>query len=215
MSLKDRLLASPLAYRLLQAPFADRKLGPVLAGNDLRRVRRVLDVGCGPGTNARHFQHAAYLGLDLNPRYIEAARRRFKGEFVVADVTRYSVEAQERFDFILVNSLLHHLDDDGTRRVLSHLGSLLTTDGHVHVLDLVEPERPGIARTLARWDRGHHARPLGRWRELFGEVFEEVAFQPYALPLLGQPLWNMVYFKGCARSEGRASRTRATTGDAP
>jgi SAM-dependent methyltransferase len=206
MGLKDRLLASPLAYRLWQAPFADRKLAPVLACNDLQRVRRVLDVGCGPGTNARYFAHASYLGLDFNAQYIEAARRRFKGDFVVADVTSYSVEASARFDFILVNSLLHHLGDDGTRRVLSHLGKLLTADGHVHVLDLVEPEQAGLARTLARWDRGGHARPLGRWRELLGEHFEPVSLQPYTLELLGRPAWHMVYFKG---------RARGTVGGAP
>lgn len=199
MALKNRLLASPLAYRLWQAPFAERKLAPVLACNDLQQVRRVLDVGCGPGTNASHFQHTTYLGLDLNPKYIDAARRTFKGDFQVADVTRGQVASAGRFDFILVNSLLHHLGDEETRLLLSSLAPLLASDGHVHVLDLVLPERAGLARTLARWDRGHHARPLGRWGELFREHFEQVVFQPYALRVLGQPLWNMVYFKGRAR----------------
>lgn len=199
MALKNRLLASPLAYRLWQAPFAERKLAPVLACNDLQRVRRVLDVGCGPGTNARHFQHTSYLGLDLNPKYIDAARRTFKGDFEVADVTSGQVASAGRFDFILVNSLLHHLGDEETRLLLSSLATLLASDGHVHVLDLVQPEHAGIARTLARWDRGRHPRPLGRWGELFREHFEQVVFQPYALRVLGQPLWNMVYFKGRAR----------------
>jgi SAM-dependent methyltransferase len=199
MSLKDTILESPIVYRLWQAPFAVRKLAPVLAGNDLREARRVLDVGCGPGTSAPHFQHAYYLGLDFNPHYITHARRRHQGDFVVADVTTYEAEPGARFDFILVNSILHHLDDAGSERILTHLNTLLTPDGHVHILELVEPEKPGIARTLAGWDRGRFARPLERWRELFRRDFETVVFQPYPLSAFGVPLWNMIYFKGRAK----------------
>jgi SAM-dependent methyltransferase len=198
MSLKDTILESPIVYRLWQAPFADRKFAPVLAHNDLREVRRVLDVGCGPGTNAPHFQHAYYLGLDFNPDYIANARRQHQGDFVVADVTTYEVEPGARFDFILVNSILHHIDDAGTERILAHLNRLLTPQGHVHLLELVEPEKRGIARQLARWDRGRFARPLERWRELFQRHFEIVVFQPYPLSAFGVPLWNMIYCKGRA-----------------
>ena len=51
----ERLLEQPLSYRLWQAPFAEAKFEPVRRHNDLGRVRRVLDVGCGPGTNTHHF----------------------------------------------------------------------------------------------------------------------------------------------------------------
>jgi SAM-dependent methyltransferase len=205
VALKDRLLETSLAYRLWQGPFAERKLAPVLAANDLRTLRRVLDVGCGPGTNATHFEHTDYLGLDLNPRYIESARRSFRGRFEVADATTYAGEPTDRFDFILVNSLLHHLDDQGAARVLSSLAGRLAPGGHVHVLDLILPDRAGLARTLARWDRGHHARPLERWRTLFGAHFDEVLLEPYALTALSVPLWNMVYFKGRARGGASGS----------
>jgi SAM-dependent methyltransferase len=199
MSLKDALLERSLVYRAWQAPFAERKLAPLRAHNDLSRIRRVLDVGCGPGTNAPHFAHADYLGIDLNPRYVEDARRRHGRTFVAADVTEYRVDPAERFDFILVNSLFHHLDDAGTRRVLAHLAELLTDDGHVHVLDLVLPERATISRKLAEWDRGEHPRPLAAWRRLFEESFQTAVFEPYPLGALGVELWSMVYFKGRAR----------------
>ena len=200
MSFKERLLEIPLTYRLWQAPFARPKLAPVLASNDLGRVHRVLDVGCGPGTNAALFQHAEYLGLDFNPAYIASARRRFKGRFVVADVTTYSAETEERFDFILVNSVLHHVGDADAALVLSSLERLLSPDGHVHVLDLVLPDHACLARTMARWDRGHHARSLERWTALFEAHFDLVRFQPYGITALGARLWNMVYFDGRARS---------------
>jgi SAM-dependent methyltransferase len=188
-----------IAYRVWQAPFAERKLAPLMAHNDVSRARRVLDVGCGPGTNTHHFAGADYLGIDFNPAYIESARRRHGRKFVVADVTSYQVPNDERFDLILANSLFHHIDSASTSRILSHLATLLSDDGHIHVFDLVLPSRPSVSRFLARADRGEHPRPLEEWRELFTAAFEPVVFEPYRLGTAGVTLWNMVYFKGRAR----------------
>jgi SAM-dependent methyltransferase len=194
-----RVMENTLAYRVWQAPFAERKLQPLFAHNDVSRARRVLDVGCGPGTNTAMFEHADYLGIDFNPAYIENARQRYGREFVVADVTKYEVAPDRRFDFILANSLFHHIDTASTRRILAHLATLLSDDGYVHVFDLVLPKQPSVARFLAQADRGGYPRALEEWRELFTASFEPVAFEPYPLGLAGMTLWNMVYFKGRAR----------------
>ncbi|HEV3275386.1 MAG TPA: class I SAM-dependent methyltransferase [Terriglobia bacterium] len=196
MGLSERIIEHELPYRLWQAPFAEDKFSPVLAHNDLARVRRVLDVGCGPGTNTHHFMGADYLGLDCNRHYIESARRRHRRNFVVADVTCYQADVGERFDFILVNSFLHHIDTPNARRILAHLSGLLAEDGHVHILELVLPNRLSPARFLARMDRGEFPRPIEEWRAMFSQSFEPICFEPYPLKALGTTLWNMVYFKG-------------------
>lgn len=192
-----RLLEIPWVYRAWQAPFAEQKLSVLWRHNDPAGVRRVLDVGCGPGTNAPHFRHAEYLGVDINPAYVAQARSRWNMDFQVADVTRWRPE-DGGYDFILVNSLFHHLDDDATHGLLAHLPKLLAPGGHVHVLDLVLPQRISPARLLARMDRGDHPRPPDRWRDIFTRHFREEAFVPYDLGVPGIPLWKMVYFKGSA-----------------
>jgi len=194
------VMENVLAYRLWQAPFAERKLEPLLRRGEIASARRVLDVGCGPGTNARHFAGVEYLGIDHNPGYIASARRRFGDRFAVADVRGDFAGAAAGFDFILVNSLFHHIATEDTRRILARLANLLTDRGHVHILDLVMPDRPGLSRLLARWDRGDFPRPLESWRALFEEAFEPVIFEPYPLGALGMTLWSMVYFKGKKRS---------------
>ena len=196
---RDRILESPIVYRAWQAPFAARKLEPVLRHNDMARVRRVLDLACGPGTNTPWFEGVDYVGVDINPAYIATARARYGRTFITADITQYRHEDGESFDFILLNSFLHHLADDDVRRILAHAATLLSDDGHVHVLDLILPERPSLARALARADRGEHPRPLEAWRALLQEFFAPVLFEPYSLDVVGVPAWRMLYFKGKAR----------------
>ena len=199
MALMTHLLERTLIYNLWQAPFAAEKVAPVLAHNDLRDVRRVLDVGCGPGTNTPLFTHTDYLGIDINKDYIVHARRKYKRPFVAADVTKYK-DTPGTFDFILINSFLHHLNDVDSKRVLSCAAARLSKGGHLHILELVSPQDRSIAQLLANWDRGKYSRPLEEWKALFEEHLEVILFEPYPLRLLGITLWNMVYCKGRAKA---------------
>lgn len=201
MSFKERILENPLVFRLVQAPFTEKKLAPILAHNDLHAIRRVLDVGCGPGTNTALFAGVDYTGMDINPAYIRQARRRFQRNFVVADVTKYRVSPSERYDFILVNSLLHHLPDHAVRELLQHLSTLLTREGNIHILELVLPEQPFFARKMAQWDRGKYARPLSDWESLFHSAFQAVVVEPYSVQVAGLQSLSMIYFKGSPLSD--------------
>jgi len=194
------VMEHPVIYWAWQAPFVKAKFAPIMRNNDMTTVRRVLDVGCGPGTNARMFQGRNYVGLDFNSRYIQMARKNYPGTFLVEDARTYTAAPDERYEFILLNSLLHHIETSDVRRMLSQLAGQLTPDGHIHILDLVLPDQPSIARHLARSDRGDFPRPLDTWRDLFSESFEPVVFEPYSVGCCGCELWNMIYFKGKARS---------------
>jgi trans-aconitate methyltransferase len=199
MSVLNYLLEQTAVYSLWQAPFATAKLAPLLAHNRVEKAQRVLDVGCGPGTNTPLFAHAEYLGIDINPRYIAHAQRKYKRAFVVADVSSYDQAPANGYDFILVNSFLHHLDTPATTEILQRLKSWLSTDGHIHLLELVLPGDRSIAQLFARADRGKFARPLEEWRRIFEAHLEIVVFEPYPLKGMGATLWNMVYCKGRAK----------------
>lgn len=198
MSLTETLLEQPLVYRLWQAPFVAQKFAPVLAHNDMSRVNRVLDVACGPGTNSRQFAHTTYLGIDINSSYIESARRRYGRDFVAADARTYRTTPENRFDFILVNSFLHHINTRDVVELLSHLRTLLTDDGCVHILELVLPPPRSIARFLADSDRGKFVRPLEEWKSIFTGIFHPIVLETYPLTGAGITLWEMLYFKGRA-----------------
>jgi SAM-dependent methyltransferase len=192
----ERVMEQPWAYRLWQAPFADRKFAPVQRYLDRHPPRRVLDVGCGPGTNAARFGSAEYVGIDINEKYLALGRSSHRGTFLQADLATADLSHLGRFDVILVNSFLHHLPDEAVDAILSRLGALLTPDGRVHILELVRPEKHNMARLMAALDRGRYARSLTAWQTRFDRHFTPVLMQPY---MLGGILWAMVYFQGGAR----------------
>lgn len=195
MNASDRLLEKNWVYRLWQRPFAGSKWAPITHHNDLSQATRVLDVGCGPGTNTRYFLDKDYLGIDINENYIAYAKEKYGKSFEAADVTQWQ-SPEGRFDFILLNSFLHHLDDEGCRGVLQSLQGLLEESGSIHILDLVLPDKMSVARWLAQADRGGYARSLDRWQALLSSYFEPTLFAPYSMSVLGVDLWKMVYFRG-------------------
>ena len=201
MRLTEALLERTWVYRLWQAPFAAQKFTPVLAHNDLTQVCHVLDVGCGPGTNSEQFSHTRYLGIDINERYIQAARRRYGLDFIAADACTYRAAPGDSFDFILVNSFLHHLAAEDVVELLSHLRTLLVDDGSIHILEPVLPSAGSIAYLLARADRGKFVRRLEEWKSIFTSLFHTVVFEPYTLKGARITLWNMLYFKGSASTQ--------------
>jgi len=196
MKVIDSVMKWPFVYRIWMATHSDQKFAPILAHNNLRHVRRVLDVGCGPGTNAAQFSANDYLGIDWNARYICRAENRYDRKFAVCDVTTLQVPSEERFDFILVNSLLHHIDINSTKRLLMHLSKLLTEDGYVHIIELILPSHFSLPWILAKADRGEFPRTFGEWNSIFNEFFEEVVFEPFDVGFLGISFWKLVYFKG-------------------
>jgi SAM-dependent methyltransferase len=195
-SVFDRVMEQPWVYRLWQAPFADHKFEPVQRYLDRKPARRVLDVGCGPGTNAPRFGGAEYVGIDINEQYLEVGRARHPGTFVQADLSTADLSHLGTFDVVLVNSFLHHLTDEGVEHVLCRIPRLLATDGRVHILELVLPDKLSVAGVMARLDRGRYARSVERWQTMFERHFEPLVVQPY---MLGKCLWAMLYFQGKAR----------------
>ena len=81
------------------------------------RGLRVLEIGCGLGTDGAQFAKAGadYTGVDLTDAAIELARKRFelfglKGEFRVADAENLEFP-DESFDVVYSHGVLHHTPD--------------------------------------------------------------------------------------------------------
>ncbi len=90
-----------LVYRVWQAPFAERKFAPIRAHNDLTPFAGSSMWGVVPARIRITFAKADYLGIDINPAYIEAARRRTGRQFVAADATTFYRRSRRAIRFHL------------------------------------------------------------------------------------------------------------------
>jgi trans-aconitate methyltransferase len=129
--------------------------------------KSALDIGCGPGSNAALFKGWDYLGIDFNEDYIERARTKFSDlKFEVANATEF--ESDRRFAVILVNSLMHHLDDNQCSLLLASASRLLAENGCVIVQEPIRAsEHRPLQKFLMNQDRGEYFRSEEQWRAIF------------------------------------------------
>src|SRR5439155_8798469 len=102
------------------------------------RGLRVLEIGCGLGTDGAQFAKAEadYTGVDLTEAAVQLARRRFEldglpGHFETADAESLPF-ADESFDLVYSHGVLHHTPD--TARAVSEIYRVLRPGGRAIVM---------------------------------------------------------------------------------
>lgn len=146
------LLNLPFFYNLRFFLAGDQKLTRefILDNYQKYKCHSVLDVGCGTGDFAPLFPKKEYLGADINPRYIEFAKKKYGCNFICKDVVEYNFD-DRLFDTSLFVSVLHHLDDHRVRKIMSKIISI--TRKIIVVIDL-NPKTSLIKKILIDLDRG-------------------------------------------------------------
>jgi SAM-dependent methyltransferase len=111
---------------------------PEAAGFDRAEGLRVLEIGCGLGTDGARFARAGavYTGVDLTEAAVSLARRRFEleglpGEFRVADAEALEF-ADESFDLVYSHGVLHHTPD--ARAAVGEVRRVLAPGGRAVVM---------------------------------------------------------------------------------
>jgi SAM-dependent methyltransferase len=127
--------------------------------------RRILEIGCGVGS-ARPLFTNDYTGIDINPDYIEKARRDFSGRFYVMDAAHMPFEPNT-FDDAISIATTHHLTDEQFSAMIS---KATTVASSVHIVDAILPISPNswFKSAFFRMDRGRYARTFDQLREIVG-----------------------------------------------
>ena len=161
------LLEHPRVFGLTQ------KLNPMTVRLYLRLVRdhvcvadggSVLDVGCGVGVHRPLFSTVRYLGIDVNPAYIRAAKVAYGEDlFRVMDAGALQL-ADATFDAVFTVATCHHLDDCRVKSMVGHALRVLKPGGALHVIDPVLPvsTRAVVKRLIFRHDRGRFQRTVAQ-----------------------------------------------------
>ncbi|MDX6405898.1 MAG: hypothetical protein QOH70_3353 [Blastocatellia bacterium] len=99
---------------------------------------RLLEVGCGMGTDLLQFARAgaSVTGVDLTPRSIQISRQHFavygaRGEFAISDGEHLPF-ADESFDVVYSNGVLHHTPD--TAGAVREVHRVLRPGGEARVM---------------------------------------------------------------------------------
>jgi len=111
---------------------------PVVMGFDQFKGKRLLEVGCGMGTDLLQFARGGSIctGVDLTPRSVEISSLHFglydmRADFVLGDGERLPF-ADESFDVVYSNGVLHHTPD--TARAVLELHRVLRPGGVAKVM---------------------------------------------------------------------------------
>ena len=175
-----RLLDHPMLWEFSRLSL-DRMFGVYSSRIRLMREWRclegnpsVLDLGCGIG-HYSSITRGRYLGVDLNERYLEHARRRRPrqgAEYRCADVTVVATQ-EAAFDLVLIVDVLHHLPNTQCLRLLRAASALAPR--HVVSFEPVSWQPNPLGRLLVHNDRGKYVRSLGDLHQLFQESGLRVA----------------------------------------
>jgi len=155
-NLKERVRAfwqaNPCGVKFADAPPGTRKFYelveahrytkewhiPIAADFESARGLKVLEIGCGLGTDGAQFAQAGadYTGVDLTEAAVELARQRFEmfgipGAFQTADAEQLQF-ADNTFDLVYSHGVLHHTPE--TEKAIGEVHRVLRPGGRAVVM---------------------------------------------------------------------------------
>lgn len=142
----------------------------------------ILDIGCGPADILDLLPEVNYFGFDMNPLYIEYAKKKYgnRGKFLCQKVSSRDIEKTERFDLILANGILHHLDNEESLQLFNLAKSALKPTGKLVTFDGCYTENQSkIKKYVLSKDRGEFVKTQNEYISLASNYFPTVNFTLY------------------------------------
>lgn len=106
-----------------------------------KHCKSVLDFGCGLGTFLKglneRFPAGHYVGIDHNSQVIEYAKGIHNGtsiQFLHVDNSEFLKNTKEKYTTIIVERVLHCLDDEKILQVLESLINMLDAEGQIIII---------------------------------------------------------------------------------
>jgi SAM-dependent methyltransferase len=147
--------------------------------------RRIIDIGCSTGACASSvidMRMNNYVGIDIEPRYIEAAASRSpRGSFYVMDARKMPFP-DGSFDLAMFIGVMHHMDNELVKDCLREVQRVLKSDGRVIVAEPVFTRGRWLSTLLLKLDRGRNIRDEPHYRALFeGFAIERQRFFDFSI----------------------------------
>ena len=119
----EDLLERPLVYNMWLSIHFTPRFAAIKEVIETRPQPRLLDLGCGTGLLKRYFPACDYVGVDTNSKYIDYARKKLHGQFIVGDILELDTRGiNTTFDYIILNGVLHHIDSATVAHLIKSAG---------------------------------------------------------------------------------------------
>lgn len=169
--LRNYLAQKPIFFSFLreviELNFRKQKqlIGETIGKNS--KDKKILDIGCGTGAFARLFDKNNYFGIDILPEYIEYAKKNCKGSFQIMDATDLKFP-NEHFDRILIMAVLHHLNDEDSRKVIEEAKRVLKPNGRILIMEDAKIPRleNSLSRFVQKFDKGEFIRTPEKYEKI-------------------------------------------------
>lgn len=169
------LIQSPFLYKLQQSISGanDLKIEAIESEVDIKKVKTVLDIGCGIGDTSLIFQNlnVNYLGIDLNKKRIDYAEKNYGNQQTIFKTL--SVDQLDKnlsFDLVLCFGLVHHLKDQEIFQFLKKVKNSNFEFSQIIFLDPVRLKNQSILATLLhKVDIGQNIKNKKEYENFFQE----------------------------------------------
>jgi 2-polyprenyl-3-methyl-5-hydroxy-6-metoxy-1,4-benzoquinol methylase len=177
-----RILEFPFVYETFQTLVGHKAFIRRLVKDFIQPFpgARILDIGCGTCAILDELPNdIEYVGVDLNPKYVESAKSRYKDNNATFYCGRVDdmVDKEHKFgqfDIALAIGILHHIGDNEANNLFNGAQYLKDT-GYLITMDPVYVEnQSAIARYVMSKDRGQNIRTLEGYLKLAKTRFSSV-----------------------------------------
>ena len=137
---------------------------------------KVLDVGCGPAEILSVLPNIRYYGFDINPNYINSAKKKYegRGKFFCKRFTSKDIRNLPKFDHILLLGILHHLSDEEANTLISNIKKVLKKNGNLITQDNTFTKNQNfIAKFLVQMDKGNNVRLKNGYLNILKKHFKK------------------------------------------
>lgn len=181
MSLYDRILGHPFVYHRVRPLVVGIDYTPQYEALDAHSDDRILDIGCGGGDALRYLgDFETYHGFDTDEAAISFANQRSEAgrpnvHFETALVTPATFH-NVRPTLVMMNGLLHHLDDEAAVQLLRMCAATSTVKRIVTNDTVYLPGEP-LNNVFAWLDRGRFVRRIQGYRDLVARAGLTIAHE--------------------------------------
>ena len=105
-------------------------------GNYYQRGQKVLDFGCGIGSNSKLFHSDDYIGVEVDESRVISSRIKYPNKrfeqisFISTEDDRIPFE-NDSFDLVFISLCLHHIDSTTCKLLLKEFSRVLNHNGRV------------------------------------------------------------------------------------